>query len=87
MTTARACWLLCVVFAVAAICSSAITVVPRAERTLWLIMGVEVSASIGFAALGFASRRIKLLERPWLGGTLWAVAILATIVVLISSVG
>jgi len=87
MTTARACWLLCVVFAVAALFSSAMTVLPEAERTHRLVMVFEVVASIGFAAIGVASRRIKLLQRAWLGRTLWAVAILATIVVLIGSVG
>lgn len=87
MTTARACWLLCVVFAVAALFSSDMTVLPDAERTHRLVMVFEAVASVGFAALGVIGRRIKLLEHAWLSRTLWAVAILATIVVLIGSVG
>jgi hypothetical protein len=87
VTTSRACWVLSVLFAVAAIFTSAATVIPNAERTGWLILIVEVFASLGFAALGVAGLRVKWLERAPFRLTLWGVAVLATIVVLIASVG
>ncbi len=87
MTVTTLSWYLCVLFAVALIVSSAISVAPGGEWWMALEMVTLLALSVLFAAVAVAFRVFRLSQPKWLLRTFQCLAVLATLVVALTVVG
>lgn len=83
MRVVHICWYLCVLFAVALLVISAITVVPGRESVVQTLMVGSAVLAIAFGSVAVVLRRVQPTERRWVLRAFQAVAVLATIVVLL----
>lgn len=82
MTVIQVSWYLCVLFGVALIVSSAISVAPDGQAWMRLEMGTLLTLSAAFAASAILFKRFRIREPKWMLRLLQAFALLATFVIL-----
>ena len=74
-------WYLCVLFAIALVVSSSITVAPNGQAAMWLEMGIWLALSILFAAVAIIFKLRHVPQPKWLLRFLQCFAVLATVAV------
>jgi hypothetical protein len=87
MRVANICWYLCGLFAVALLLASAATVHPDAQAAMAFLMGAEAVLSILFGILAAVLKRLNVAEPRWVVRLFQGLAVLATILVLLTAVG
>ena len=87
MTIINISWYLCVLFVIALVAESTITVAPGGATVIHLLMGAWAGLAVLFAAVAVASRWFRIPEPKWLVRVFQGVAVLATIAVLLMVVG
>ncbi|MEI8373854.1 MAG: hypothetical protein WCJ35_13580 [Planctomycetota bacterium] len=87
MTVINLSWYLCVLFAVALVVSSAITVAPGGQAWMRLEMGIWLALSVLFAAVAVIFRLRHVPQPKWLLRLFQCFAVLATVVVFMMVVG
>lgn len=83
MGVARICWYLCGLFALAVFLESTVTYHPQSQRTMWLLMGGTATLSLVFGVLAVVLWRIAFREPRWLVRVFQALAVLATVLVIL----
>ena len=81
------CWYLCGLFLFALLATSAITVAPGGERFLAGTMLFNAFCAILFAVLALGIRRRQSSQPTWLLRLFQGVAVVATLLVLLVSIG
>jgi hypothetical protein len=87
MTTAGISWYLCALFLVAAVVTSAITVVPGGESAVQTQAIAAGGLSLTFAIIALATKLLGVAGPRWLLRVFQGVAVLASLVVLLMLVG
>jgi hypothetical protein len=87
MTVPILSWYLCVLFIVAVVAESAVTVAPGGQAGMWLEMGIWLALSILFAAVAIIFKRFRIPQPKWLLRLFQGFTVLATVVVLLMVVG
>ena len=87
MTVSNMSWYLSVLFVVALVAESAITVAPGGEAFVRMLMGLWAGAAVLFAAVAIALRWFRVLEPEWLVRVFQGLALLVTLFVILMVVG
>ncbi len=87
MTVVNISWYLFVLFVVALVAESAITVAPGGEVMVRLLMGLWAALVIVFAAVAVMLGRLHIAAPKWLVRTFMGAALVATAVVVVMVVG
>lgn len=87
MTLQHLSWYLCVLCVVALVAGSAMTVAPGGETVQRILLGTEAGLAILFAAVAVAPSRFHVRGPKWLLRVVQGFAILATLLVLMITVG
>lgn len=80
-------WYLCVLFIFAVVAESAATAAPGGEAMQRTLMGAWATLAIVFAGVAVAFMWLGVSDPRWLVRTLLGVALLATVAVVLMSVG
>ncbi len=83
MTVTTISWYLCLLFAVALVVSSAITVAPGGQAWMRVEMAAWLALSVLFAAVAVAFRVLHVPQPKWLLRLFQCFAVLATVVVVL----
>jgi hypothetical protein len=78
---------LCALFTVALAVESAITVAPGGESAVRLLMGLSAALAATFATVAVTFKRLRVPEPKWLVRVFLGVALVATVVVVLTVVG
>jgi hypothetical protein len=87
MTVINISWYLCVLFIVALVAESEVTVAPGGESGIRLLMGTWTGLAVLFAAVAVMFRRLLISEPKWLVRVFQGVALVATLLVILMVVG
>ena len=87
MTIINISWYLCVLFIMALVAESAVTVAPDGATVIHLLMGAWEGLAVLFAAVAVAFKWFCIPEPKWLVRVFEGVAVLATVAVLLMVVG
>jgi hypothetical protein len=87
MTVIKISWYLCALFVLALVAESAITVAPPGATVIHVLMGAWAGSALLFAAVAVAFRWFRLPEPKWLVRVFLGVAVVATVAVLLLTVG
>jgi hypothetical protein len=87
MTITKISWYLCVLFVLALVAESAITVAPSGATVIHVLMGAWAGLAVLFAAVAVSVSIFRFPEPKWLVRVFLGVAALATIAVFVMVVG
>jgi hypothetical protein len=87
MTVINISWYLCLLFIVALVAESAITVAPGGEVGARILMGTWAGLAVLFATVAVTFSRLRLSEPRWLVRAFQGVALVATVAVILMVVG
>jgi len=87
MTILSISWYLCVLFSVALVGESVVTVAPGGEIMNRILMGATGGLAVLFAAIAVSFSRFRLSQPPWLVRTFQGFAVLATLAVVTMILG
>jgi hypothetical protein len=84
MTAAGISWYLCILFIVTLLALSTVTVAPAGAAAIYSLLGACAGLAVFFAAVAVSFRLFRLPQPRWLIRVFECVAVLATIIVLLS---
>jgi hypothetical protein len=87
MTVIKLSWYTCVLFVIALVVESMVTVAPSGETAARLLMGLWAALAATFAAIAVTFRWLRLSEPRWLVRAFVGVAVVATVIVAMMVVG
>jgi hypothetical protein len=83
MTVINISWYLCILFVIAVVVASAISVAPGGETWAQLLVGAQATFAVLFGTLAVVFKKLGLSDPKWLLRVFQLIAVVATVAVIL----